>query len=72
MYTFHHPSSQSLALIFFKNIDITKVSESCIICYQTSEAYLFIRMINAKVKTFFIDAETLSREMPLAQLDLVR
>ena len=59
MYAFYNPSSKSLPLIFFKNINIAKVSECSIIGYQTSEAYLNFIMINAKVKAASIDPETI-------------
>lgn len=53
MYAFHNPSSKPFALMFFKDIDIAKVGEGRIICYQTRETNLVFIMIKAKVKTVF-------------------
>ncbi len=53
MYAFYKPFSEPFSLIFFKNINIAKVSECSIISYQTSETYLDFIMINAKVKAIF-------------------
>jgi hypothetical protein len=53
MYAFHNPSSKSLSLIFFKDIDIAKVSECSIIRYQTSQTYLGFIMKNTKIKAAF-------------------
>ena len=53
MYAFHNPSSEPFTLIFFKDINIAKVGEGSVICYQAriipGDSGITISIANDKV-----------------------
>lgn len=53
MNALHEPSAKPFTLILLKYVNIAKISEGGIVCYQPRESYLGFIMIHPKVKAVF-------------------